>query len=63
VSTLQSPRRRPILIGLAIVLLVLAAIEGVVLFGIIDGQRAVGGDLDYYRFVAQRWLDSGVYYT
>ncbi len=62
-STLQSPRRRPILIGLTIVLLVLAAIEAVVLFGIIDGQRAVGGDLDYYRFVAQRWLDSGVYYT
>jgi hypothetical protein len=63
VTTLQSARLRPVWIGLTIVLLVLAAVEAVVLFGIIDGQRAVGTDLEYYRFVAQRWLDSGVYYT
>jgi hypothetical protein len=63
VTTLQSARLRPVWIGLTIVLLVLAAVEVVVLFGIVDGQRAVGADLEYYRFVAQRWLDSGVYYT
>lgn len=44
-------------------LLALAAVEAVVLFGIIDAQDAVGVDLEYFRFVAQRWLDTGVYYT
>lgn len=33
------------------------------LYWIIDGQSAIGTDLDYYRFVGQRWLDTGVYYT
>jgi hypothetical protein len=30
---------------------------------VIDDQHAVGADLGYYQFVAQRWLDTGVYYT
>ena len=39
------------------------AIETLLLIWIIGGQSAIGTDLDYYRFVAQRWLDTGVYYT
>lgn len=56
-------RLRPVWVGLTIVLLVLAAVEFVVLYGIIDDQQAVGVDLEYFRFVAQRWIDTGVYYT
>lgn len=56
-------RLRPVWVGATIVLLVLAAVETVALFRIIDDQQAVGVDLEYYRFVAQRWLDSGVLYT
>jgi hypothetical protein len=37
--------------------------ELVVLYGIIDAQHAIGDDLDFFRSVAQRWLDTGVYYT
>ena len=54
---------RPLWVGLTIVLLVLAGIETVALFRIIDGQQAIGTDLDYYQFIAQRWLDTGVWYT
>jgi len=54
---------RPLWVGLTIIFLALAAIETVFLYRIIDGQGAIGTDLDYYRFVAQRWLDTGVYYT
>ena len=56
-------RLRPVWVGLTIVLLVLAALEAVALFRVIDDQQAVGVDLEYFRFVAQRWLDTGVYYT
>lgn len=44
-------------------LCIASAVEAVVLFGIIDDQHAVGADLAYYQGVAQRWLDTGVYYT
>ena len=54
---------RPLWFGLTVVILGLAAYETVLLFGVIDGQKAIGTDLDYYQFVAQRWLDTGVYYT
>lgn len=54
---------RPIWIGIAGLLLVAFAVELVVLYRIIDEQRAIGGDLDFFRGVAQRWLDTGVYYT
>jgi hypothetical protein len=59
----RARRLRPVWVGLTIVLLVLAGLETVVLFRVIDGQNAIGTDLDYYQFVAQRWLDTGVYYT
>lgn len=56
-------RLRPVWVGMAIVCMALAAVEAVVLYGIIHDQQAVGVDLDYFLFVAQRWLDTGVYYT
>jgi len=59
------PRRflHPLWVGLTTVFLLLAALETVFLFRVIDDQRAIGTDLNYYQFVAQRWLDSGVFYT
>lgn len=56
-------RLRPVWVALTVVFLALAAVETVALFQVIDGQQAVGVDLEYYRFVAQRWLDTGVYFT
>jgi hypothetical protein len=44
-------------------ILIAAAAEAVVLFRFIDDQHAVGVDLAYYQGVAQRWLDTGVFYT
>ncbi|MGP1673947.1 MAG: hypothetical protein ACTS8Z_01875, partial [Candidatus Limnocylindrales bacterium] len=49
--------------GLLVVLGVLFVAETIFLFRDIDGQQAIGTDLDYYRFVADRWLQTGVYYT
>jgi hypothetical protein len=54
---------RPVLICTTIVLLGVAVYIAIALYQIIDGQSAVGADLHYYRFVAQRWLDTGVFYT
>ena len=54
---------RPVWVGLTIVILALAAYEAVLLYRVIDGQDAIGTDLHYYQFVAQRWLDTGVFYT
>jgi hypothetical protein len=54
---------RPLWVGLTIVLLAVAAYETVLLYRVIDGQHAIGTDLRYYQFVAQRWLDTGVFYT
>jgi hypothetical protein len=59
----REDRLRPAWIGLTLVLLVFAAIEFVQLYRVIDDQRAIGVDLEYFRFVAQRWLDTGVFYT
>lgn len=50
-------------VGLTIVGVALAILESIVLFGIIDGQQGVGVDHEYYVMVAQRWLDTGIYYT
>ncbi len=44
-------------------ILILAGAESLFLYRIIDDQHSVGVDLVYYRDVAQRWLDTGVYYT
>lgn len=54
---------QPLWLGLTIVITVVIGIETVLLFGIIDGQQAIGTDLDYYRFVADRWLTTGTYYA
>jgi hypothetical protein len=54
---------RPIFIGVAALLLVAFAVECILLFRIIDDQDAIGTDLKYFRDVAERWLDTGVYYT
>lgn len=56
-------RLRPVWFGLTVVFLVLAVVGAIVLYQIIDDQDAVGVDLVYFQFVAQRWLDTGVYYT
>ena len=56
-------RLRPLWIGLSVVLLALAAYETALLFGVINGQQAIGTDLHYYQFVGQRWIDTGVFYT
>ncbi len=42
---------------------VLVVLEAMALYRIIDDQRGVGVDLEYYVMVAQRWLDTGVFYT
>jgi hypothetical protein len=54
---------RPIWVGIAVMLLVALAIEAATLYKIIDDQHSVGSDLRFFQSVAQRWLDTGVYYT
>jgi hypothetical protein len=54
---------RPIWIGVAIMMLVATAVETVVLYRIIDDQQSIGSDLRFFQSVAQRWLDTGTYYT
>jgi hypothetical protein len=54
---------RPIWVGIAVMMMVALAAEAVVLYGIVDGQQAIGADLRFFQGVAQRWLDTGVYYT
>ena len=51
------------LVALVAVLCAVLAIETIQLYFIIDGQSAIGTDLDYYRFVAERFVTTGVYYT
>ncbi len=55
--------RRLVLVALVAVLCAVLAIETIQLYFIIDGQSAIGTDLDYYRFVAERFVTTGVYYT
>jgi hypothetical protein len=54
---------RPLVVAVTLVLLGVATYEFVMLWGIIDDQDGIGVDLVFYRDVAQRWLDTGVYYT
>jgi hypothetical protein len=49
--------------ALAILILAIAGWEFAQLWTIIGAQNAIGDDPDFYRSVAQRWLDTGVYYT
>jgi hypothetical protein len=66
-ATAPPPRatadRRILWIGISVIILVIAAWEAVYLWGYIDSQDAIGDDPDFYVSVAQRWLDTGVYYT
>lgn len=54
---------RPIWIGIAAMIVVATVAETIALYRIIDDQSAVGGDLEYYKGIARRWLDTGVWYT
>lgn len=58
--TLARRYARPVGFALTVVLLAIAVFEFVWLWRYIDGQRALGVDLNYYREIAQRWLDTGV---
>lgn len=64
---MRSPLRewdlRPIWIGITVMMLLALAAETVVLYGIVDDQQAIGTDLHFFQGVAQRWLDTGIYYT
>lgn len=66
-SAMKRPIRewdlRPIWIGIAAMLIVAIAAETIVLYQFIDEQRAIGTDLHFFQAVAQRWLDTGIYYT
>jgi hypothetical protein len=55
--------RRLIFVGLTVVFLGFAAAEAVMLHGIIDRQQAIGVDPVFFREIAQRWLDTGEFYT
>lgn len=44
-------------------MLVALAVETVALYWIVDDQQAIGTDLHFFQGVAQRWLDTGVFYT
>ena len=54
---------RPFLVGATIVIVGVAGYLAVALYQVIDAQSAVGVDREYYRFVAQRWMETGVFYT
>jgi hypothetical protein len=53
----------PVIVGLTLVLLAVAVLETVALHRIIDDQDSIGVDLVFYRDIAQRWVDTGVWYT
>jgi hypothetical protein len=59
----RSSDRRVFWFGLAGLIVVAVAIEAVFLYGVINDQFAIGLDLPFYKSIAQRWLDTGVYYT
>lgn len=54
---------RVVALGLCLLIGVFLVWETLGLYGIIDDQGAIGTDLQYYRFVAERWLTTGVLYT
>ena len=60
---MSNERLRWVWVGLTVVILAFAAIEAVMLVRVIDDQDAVGVDLVYFQSIAQRWLDTGVWYT
>jgi hypothetical protein len=54
---------RVLSIGLTLLIAAFFVWETVGLYRIIDDQGAIGTDLAYYRFVAERWQATGVLYT
>jgi hypothetical protein len=54
---------RAVSVALSLLIAAFFAWETVGLFRIIDDQGAIGTDLQYYRFVAERWQTTGVLYT
>jgi hypothetical protein len=51
-----------LILALVGAILVIAAWEAVVLWRYLEDQRVLGTDLDYYRAIGQRWLDTGSFY-
>ena len=56
-------RLRLLYLGLTAVFLGIAIGVFVMLFDFVDAQNALGVDAVFYRGLAQRWLDTGVWYT
>lgn len=54
---------RVLSIVLSVAIAAFIAWETTSLYRIIDDQGAIGTDLRYYQFVAERWMTTGVYYT
>jgi hypothetical protein len=54
---------RPLFVGLTAVLLAITLVETWWLWQYIGAQHALGADHAYYVSIAQRWLDTGVWYT
>ena len=50
-------------VGLTIVLLGIAAAMAASMWVIIRDQNAIGADPVFFRDIAQRWLDTGEFYT
>lgn len=59
----RSVDRRVLWIGLSLILLTIAGWESVQLWRIIEGERSIGADPEFYKMVGRRWLETGVYYT
>jgi len=54
---------RLIYVGLTVVLLGIAAAVAASLWIIISDQNAIGADPVFFREIAQRWIDTGTFYT
>jgi hypothetical protein len=63
IAWISERRLMPVIVALTVVMLGLVVVEALVVRGIIARQGMLGADLDYYRTIAQRWLDTGVWYT
>ena len=54
---------RHIYIGLTVVFLGIGAAEAALLYQIIDADNALGADPVFFRHIAERWLETGEFYT
>jgi hypothetical protein len=62
-STFTDWHLRLIYVGLTVVFLGIAAAVAASLWLIIGDQNAIGADPVFFREIAQRWLDTGEFYT